>query len=250
MADQCYLVLPCAELTSSGPYNRLRGEKLLRLFEQDARTKGRLMLVDDDLLHYFMEDPSSRARNRGPGAVPDRIAKEYAEFSDGYNPGPLMNQEREFERLWSRNKLIKHQLTQKMLQDIQRDNFERAGTQYMCYCRAAVPKGGASAKDTVVCSHRDCRTRHFHKSCVKRLGVEKVSRWYCTSCEYQMKVLARQTLRDLGFTDIPAERICDLAIDEERIEALFEKKLDEYEQLLPPALTKKMKASLSCTNCM
>jgi hypothetical protein len=249
MADQCYLVLPCGELCSSGPYNRLRGEKLLRLYEKDPRTKGRLMLVDDDLIHYFMEDPSARARNRGPGAVPDRLAKEYAEFSDGYNPGPLMDQEREFERLWSRNKLIKHELTQEMLQDIQRDQFERAGTQYMCYCRADIPKGGAPAKDTVICSYRDCHTRYFHKLCVKKLGVEKVSRWYCTSCEHQMKVLARQTLRDMGYTDIPAERLRDLVMDDERVETFFDQKLeelmempeDQYEKLLSPALTKKVK---------
>jgi hypothetical protein len=243
MADQCYLVLPCGELCTSGPYNRLRGEKLLSLYNTVASTKGRLMLVDDDLIHYFMEDPSSRARNGGLG-VPDRLAKEYIEFTDGRNPGPLMEQERQFERLWSKNKLIKHQLTQKTLHCIQRNQFERAGTQYMCYCRGAVPKGGVTVKDTVVCSHRDCHTRYFHKSCVKRLGVEKVSRWYCTSCEYQMKVLARQTLRDLGFTDIPAERF-----DDERLEQLFEQKLDElmdmpeeqYQTILPPSLTKKLK---------
>jgi hypothetical protein len=238
-------------LCSSGPYNRLRGQKLLKLYESDDRTKGRIMLVDDDLISYFMEDPSSRALKGCGLGVPDRLAKEYADFAEGYNPGPLMEQERKFERLWSRNKTVKHELTQGLLQEIQRNQFERAGTRYMCYCRAAVPKGGAPAKDTVICSYVDCNTRYFHKSCVKKLGVEKVSRWYCTSCEYEMKVIARQTLRDLGFTDIPAERCCDMPIemDEDRLEELFDQKLeqlmnmpeDQYEKLLPPGLTKKIR---------
>ncbi|RAR01485.1 duf323 domain-containing protein [Stemphylium lycopersici] len=211
VVDQCYLVMPCLEMCSTGPYNRLHGEKLLAMYEEDQRTKGRLMLVDEDMISYLTEDPLSRALYRDPCTVPNRLAKEYTDFADGFDPGPLMKQERQFERLWSRNKLIKRQLTHETLREIQRATFERPGARYICYCAARVPDRGLQflpevlPKDFVACSFRNCPICYFHKSCVKKLGVDKVSRWYCTSCEKQMQALGRQTLRDLGYTDIPDE---------------------------------------------
>ncbi|CAN9219811.1 unnamed protein product [Alternaria alternata] len=124
----CYLAMPCVELCSTGPFNRLRGEKLLSLYEKDHRTKGRLMLIDDDLINYFMEDPISRSRNRNPDGVPARLQKEYDDVKNGYNPGTLMAQELRFERLYAKNGFMKQELTQSMLQDIQRNEFERLDT--------------------------------------------------------------------------------------------------------------------------
>ncbi|KAF1841280.1 uncharacterized protein K460DRAFT_399093 [Cucurbitaria berberidis CBS 394.84] len=205
LKDMCYLVYPCDDLCSSGPYNRLRGEKLMDMYEKDSRTKGRLMLVDEDLISYFMEDPSSRARNRDLSAVPERLAAEYIGCADGYIPGPLMGQERQFEHLWNKNKVIKEQISRNMLQAIQRQKFERPGAEYMCYCQENVPEEGLATKNVITCSHRDCDVVYFHKSCVKNLGVDKVSLWFCTSCEKRMKVLAHQTLRNLGYTDVTEE---------------------------------------------
>ncbi|KAI4650340.1 hypothetical protein J4E93_002696 [Alternaria ventricosa] len=235
----------------TGPFNRLRGEKLLSLYEKDHRTKGRLMLVDDDLINYLIEDPTMRARNRNPDGVPDRLQKEYDDVKIGLNPGALMAQELRFERLYAKNGFSKQKLTQVMLQDIQHNELERLGTECICYCRATAPKGGLPAKDTVVCSHRDCTTTYFHKSCVKKLGVEKVSRWYCTSCEQQMKILACQTLRGLGYTDIPMEHLCSSShgLNAEEFEEMFDEKLRQmmnspdmdYLTLLPPEIREKVK---------
>ncbi|KAI4705497.1 hypothetical protein J4E81_000379 [Alternaria sp. BMP 2799] len=239
------------ELFSTGPFNRLRGEKLLSLYEKDHRTKGRLMLVDDDLISYLMEDPTIRARNRNPDGVPDRLQKEYDDVKNGFNPGALMAQELRFERLYAKNGFNKQELTQVMLQDIQHNELELPGTTCICYCRATAPKGELPAKDTVVCSHRDCTTTYFHKSCVKKLGVEKVSRWYCTSCEQQMKILACQTLRGLGYTDIPMEHLCSSShgLNAEDFEGMFDEKFRQmmsspdmdYLTLLPPEIREKVK---------
>ncbi|KAI4672066.1 uncharacterized protein J4E78_000566 [Alternaria triticimaculans] len=236
---------------STGPFNRLRGEKLLSLYEKDHRTKGRLMLVDDDLINYLIEDPAIRARNRNPDGIPDRLQKEYDDVKNGFNPGALMAQELRFERLYAKNGFNKQELTQVMLQDIQHNELERPGTERICYCRATAPKGGLLAKDTVVCSHRDCTTTYFHKSCVKKLGVEKVSRWYCTSCEQQMKILACQTLRGLGYTDIPTEHLCSSSygLNAEDFEGMLDEKFRQmmsspdmdYLTLLPSEIREKVK---------
>jgi hypothetical protein len=209
------------------------------------------MLIDDDLINYFMEDPTIRARNRNLDGVPARLQKEYDDVKNGYNPGALMAQELRFERLYAKNGFVKQELTQTMLQDIQRNEFERPGTKYMCYCRAAVPKRGSPAKETIVCSYRGCATRYFHKSCAKKLGVEKVSRWYCTSCEQHMKTLSRQALRGLGYTDIPDEHSCTLSygLDADKFEEMFDEKFKEmidspdmdYLELLPPDMRDKVK---------
>ncbi|KAG9193094.1 hypothetical protein G6011_03129 [Alternaria panax] len=251
LADQCYLVMPCAELCSTGPFNRIRGEKLLSLYEKDHRTKGRLMLIDDDLIDYFMEDPVSRSRNRNPDGVPARLQKEYDDFKSGYKPGTLMAQELRFERLYAKNGFVKQELTQSMLQDIQRNDFERPGTKYMCYCRAVISKKGTPARGTVVCSYRACSTKYFHQSCVKMLGVDMVSHWYCTECEEQMKIIARQTLRDLGYIDIPQEGPCSYpyGLDADKFEETFDEKFEEmmnspdmdYLRLLPVELRSKVK---------
>ncbi|RII21974.1 hypothetical protein CUC08_Gglean001148 [Alternaria sp. MG1] len=251
LTDQCYLAMPCVELCSTGPFNRLRGEKLLSLYEKDHRTKGRLMLIDDDLINYFMEDPISRSRNRNPDGVPARLQKEYDDVKNGYNPGTLMAQELRFERLYAKNGFMKQELTQSMLQDIQRNEFERLDTRYMCYCRAALPKTGSSKTDIIVCSYRDCSTGNFHRSCIKKLGFGLVSRWYCTECEQKMKVLARQTLRRLGYTDIPHEGPCSYSygLGADKFEEMFDEKFAEmmnssdmeYLKLLPADLRSKVK---------
>ncbi|KAI5373768.1 hypothetical protein J4E82_007581 [Alternaria postmessia] len=235
----------------TGPFNRLRGEKLLSLYEKDHRTKGRLMLIDDDLINYFMEDPISRSRNRNPDGVPARLQKEYDDVKNGYNPGTLMAQELRFERLYAKNGFMKQELTQSMLQDIQRNEFERLDTRYMCYCRAALPKTGSSKTDIIVCSYRDCSTGNFHRSCIKKLGFGLVSRWYCTECEQKMKVLARQTLRRLGYTDIPHEGPCSYSygLGADKFEEMFDEKFAEmmnssdmeYLKLLPADLRSKVK---------
>jgi hypothetical protein len=202
LLDLCYLVYPSKGMLSSGPYNRLRGEKLLAMYQKDDRFKGRIMLVDNDVLEYFFTDPVDRMHNRNALDVPKRLATEYEEFKQGYNPGPLMLQEKLFEQLWSKNRLVKDRISGDLLAITQKHQFEHAKTPSFCYCHDNVPESGLP-KDIVECSRRDCGIKYFHKSCVKKLGVDKVSRWYCTNCEEEMKFVAHKTLRALGYTDVP-----------------------------------------------
>lgn len=177
------------------------------MYEKGDRTKGRLMLVDIDLLDYFVNEPPLDVLDHDRAAVPHRLRTEYDNFGKGYVPGPLMMQQQKFKTLETKNKAMKQQITQKTLQTLQTlpTKLHPEGTAWMCYCVAPVPESGIP-KDAVVCAHRDCDVEYFHKSCVRKLNVEKSSRWLCTACETKMDVLVRQTLRDLGFTDIPPEK--------------------------------------------
>jgi hypothetical protein len=196
-------VYPCDQILSSGPYNRLRGEKLLAMYQKDERFQGRIMLVDNDMIEHFLLEPKERILHHDTHHVPKRLATEYNDYTNGFNPGPLIEQEKQFERLWHKNNIIKSQLSPDVLSDFH-EKFESATTSFMCYCRDIMPEH-YSTEDTVECAHRDCALRYFHKSCVKKLGVEKVSHWYCTRCEHQMSALANHTLRALGYDDIPDE---------------------------------------------
>jgi hypothetical protein len=159
------------------------------------------MLVDDDLLNYLMLDPRDRSRDSQTSGVLRRLAAEYAANMKGSAPGPLMQQESLFDRLWNKNAIMKHDITQEMLMSM-RESVVLSGTPLICYCQDVIPYD-LSAKNLVLCSHADCRFLLFHETCVKDMGVDKVSRWYCTECHGRMQLLAYKTLRDLGFDDVP-----------------------------------------------
>jgi hypothetical protein len=127
---------------------------------------------------------------------------EYTNYSAGYMPGPLMEQEKLFERMWIKNNVLKRKLSQDMLVKVVKDKFEIPGRPVICYCKDYVPKDGL-LKDVVECAYGDCPTKSFHEACVKKFGAKKVSHWYCAACAPEMRILAHQTLRDLGYEDIP-----------------------------------------------
>lgn len=157
------------------------------------------MLVDDDLVPYFL-DLNTTPDRPDLGNMPPRLQREHEEFLKGYERGPLMKQEIEFERLFLKNMTLKHDLTPEVLQAMQRKDDLVEGAVQLCYCRRAVlPKASGVCKESsngyVRCSYHKCEFGgFFHKRCVKRLGVEKVSRWYCTACEKKMKMWAYKAL--------------------------------------------------------
>jgi hypothetical protein len=161
------------------------------------------MLVDNDMINYFLIDPIDRRKNHNKALVPKRLATEYADFADGYNPGPLMEQEKLFERLWNKNNIIKRQISTKMLTEFQKKHLP-GNSPVMCYCQEKIPKDGLP-KQVVECAYRFCTMRYFHKSCIKKLGVNKVSRWYCTRCAQTMETTAYQLLHEMGYDDVPDE---------------------------------------------
>jgi hypothetical protein len=197
------MTYPHTEIVSSGPFNRLHGEKMLTLYQQDEHFRNRIMLVDNDMIDFFLITPEERRKEINGSLVPKRLATEYADFVDGYNPGPLMKQEKLFDRLWNKNNIIKRQVSRQMLEDFQKKHLP-SDASVMCYCREEIPESGLP-KQVVECAHRFCIVKYFHKSCVKKLGVNKVSHWYCTRCSQTMESTAYQLLRELGYDDVPYE---------------------------------------------
>jgi hypothetical protein len=174
------------------------------MYQEDAHFRGRIMLVDNDLINYFILDPKARMGQHNVQHMPKRLATEYNDFATGCIPGPLMEQEKLFERLWYKNNVIKSQLSMDMLSAVHHEKFENAKTPFICYCRDEMPEAD-STQQIVECAHRNCSLRYFHKTCVKQLGVEKVSRWYCTRCKQEMRAQAGHILRSMGYDDIPVE---------------------------------------------
>lgn len=232
LKDECYLVYPCPEFLASGPLNRLRGEKLIAMYQQEEHFKGRMMLVDSDLLNFFRLEPEARMVNRHSPYMPSRLEAEYDKYKNGYEAGPLIEQENLFDHLWKKNSAIKRKISEDMLQETLCQKFENNDAPFFCYCYANMPSQGPGRKDVIECAHRNCSLRYFHKSCVKKLATEKVSRWYCTVCEGQMRTRAHQILHEFDH-DAPnvdsdvynslAKFKEDFKVDEETMEMMREK---------------------------
>ncbi|EUC45426.1 hypothetical protein COCMIDRAFT_26360 [Bipolaris oryzae ATCC 44560] len=172
--DQCFLIMPGDKPCTSGPYNRLRG------------------------------DLSNPAWFPNLDLEPGRLAQEIADFHDGLAPGPLMKQEYQYHRLKCSNKLKNQQLILDTLLEIRREASGRRGQLHICYCNIAIPENPSPSlhEDLITCSYQYCTIKTFHKSCVKKLGMENVSRWYCTHCEKQMRLVAYKALRMSDRMDI------------------------------------------------
>jgi len=156
-----------------------------------------LMLVDEDMVDYLIQVSMDRLNYHDPAIMPPRLAKEYLDGVYRCIPTPLIEQKSQFQKLLDRNRIITEELTQELVRDMQRDIFECTSKQRMCYCQDEIPEQISTAKDIVVCSYEDCSTQFFHKSCVKNLGVEKVSHWYCADCAHEMRAVAHDALHKL-----------------------------------------------------
>ncbi|KAL5115099.1 hypothetical protein ACEQ8H_007014 [Pleosporales sp. CAS-2024a] len=167
LMDPCYLSYPNKYV--SGPFNRIQAERLFAMYQQDDNLRDCIMLVDKELMNYVMQDKELRITNRVP--MPSGLAAEYADFADGYDPGPLMHQEKRFETLRNKNNIVKKKVNKYMLSELARGAVD-ADRPFMCYCHVNVPSDGLPA-NTVSCAHRDCLIKHFHKVCIKKLGVDK-----------------------------------------------------------------------------
>ncbi|KAJ4334699.1 hypothetical protein N0V95_009100 [Ascochyta clinopodiicola] len=201
LRNLCCLLYPDKHILSAGPYNRAHGERMMSIYEQHEQTKGRVILMDDDIASYFMgkTDPNGMPDY---ASMPARLLREHTEFQKGYERGPLMKQELSFRRMYLKNAAIDHPLTMRVLQGIQYEELDDKGSlkQRHCYCDTEIygPLGmmQKSKEILVECSFRDCEFGGvFHKRCVKNLGAHKVSRWYCTACEKEMKIVAHKALK-------------------------------------------------------
>jgi hypothetical protein len=72
--DTVFLVYPSPHwFLHTGPFNRMRGEKLLQMFNADANdiVKGRLMLVDDDFYEWITRKPTDTNPPASPSQARD-----------------------------------------------------------------------------------------------------------------------------------------------------------------------------------
>ncbi|KZM23925.1 zinc ion binding [Ascochyta rabiei] len=203
MNNLCSLVYPDKHTLSAGPYNRAQGERMMSMYEQHDRTKGRVMLMDDDIATYFVGKTILNGK-LNYASMPTRLLREHTEFQEGHERGPLMKQELAFYRMYLKNIAMSHPLTMRTLQGMQYQEVDYKGSSKLryCYCYTEIHKQEPK-EGLVECSFRDCEFGGaFHKRCVKKLGVEKVSRWYCTACEKQMKIVAHEVLNTHGVDDV------------------------------------------------
>jgi hypothetical protein len=195
LQDLCSLVFPSVVSFSVGPWNRARAERAFSWFDADARTKGRFILIDDDMIPYLVGDPEVEGEltqaEPEMAQIPERLAVEQANARNGSDLGRLMKQERDFYRLMGRN-IWGSPLSHAVLQHVEREMVGN-GPCYMCYCRCR-RDCNEQLVDILECSHAGCEYGYFHRSCVKDQGIEEVTQWYCNVCDAEMRILAQDTL--------------------------------------------------------
>ncbi|KAF1362656.1 hypothetical protein EJ07DRAFT_105810, partial [Lizonia empirigonia] len=194
----CCLMHPSEWPFTSGPLNRAYGERLMATYQQHEETKDRVMLVDCYMALYLISSYGTSSE-QDRSLMPFRLVQEHKEYQDGFERGPLMKQELDYKRKLFKNMITGRPLTIDVLQGIHSRSNGSEDSIKMCYCITEVQNMSEVDKELgtgiVECSYRECKFGgYFHKDCVKKLGVEKVSRWYCTSCEKEMKILAHRTL--------------------------------------------------------
>jgi hypothetical protein len=197
LQDLCSLVFPSAVSFSVGPWHRARAERVFSWFEADARTKGRSMLIDYDMIPYLIGEPEVEGKSTLAGPVvqtPERLAVEQASARNGSDPGRLMKQEQDFYRLMG-DHVWGDPISPTVLRQVE-IGMIRNGSSYMCYCRREWDRN-EQLGDVLECSHAGCEYRYFHRSCVKDQGIGEVTQWYCNICDAEMRILARDALLGL-----------------------------------------------------
>lgn len=198
LADLCFLVYPNTSAAyASGPFNRLRAQKLLTMFENLPETKGRMMLVDDDIVDWVIKEGRDYVSDAGTGSprnMPTRLLYEFSEWLMGYGKGELMLQAEQYNDMARHNDQSNPSIDHRTLRGMQK-NFE-SGKNKMCYCY-----GSDADQDhdnaIIECSFNGCRYKRFHLRCVNTLGIDRVSRWYCTDCEQRIADVAKKVLDEV-----------------------------------------------------
>lgn len=162
------------------------------------------MLVDSDLHSYFMEGPTQFSNS-----MPPRMGAEFENFAKGCAPGPCMIQERQFMRLSQTNTILKRKVTQQTLNAVHSQIHKDAHNGFYCYCHEAMPKKGLPS-GVIECTYTSCGARYFHKSCVKDMGLDMRSKWYCGDCQLMMQKHASVALGHRTISDILQEDIEDM----------------------------------------
>ncbi|KAF2659085.1 hypothetical protein K491DRAFT_215572 [Lophiostoma macrostomum CBS 122681] len=205
MSDRVFLVYPSPDrILHTGPFNRLRAEKLLNMFNASADdiVKGRLMLVDDDIYDWITRKPSvgagvdadvdrewgmHRDRDRDGDRdvqLPARIKREMMDFTMGLKEGSGLKQESRYNTMSITNgsRAVSKQPSEQHLASMTA-TFEPLGSRFVCYCADVWKQGEVY----VECRHGQCKWKLFHRKCVRATWIEGVRNWYCWECEGRME---------------------------------------------------------------
>ncbi|KAF2121344.1 hypothetical protein BDV96DRAFT_682593 [Lophiotrema nucula] len=211
LSDVVSLVLPAhSESLTCGPFNRLRAEKLLILFNaQFPDIRGRLMLVDTPLLEWLIFGQKDFSRPPPVGLMKDKAA-----YWSGYPTGRMMKQEQEFNTLSISNATAARQWTHAQLMELH-SKVEPVTEEQICYCDGPDPANAfasslaselSSTFDTIECSFKGCSIEKFHRECVHEWFPDTLSKFYCTECQIEMERLAKETCKGLGLEVKKAEK--------------------------------------------
>lgn len=199
--NMCYLVYPGISTRKSGALNRLHAKRLLAHYEACSLTAGKLMLLDSDIYEICTtfddigaEGFITRHTDKWKAfalATMRHPHSERLEMLDTYTQMCQSNGKKE-------------PVSRETLQDLE-DLIQPPEAETVCYCRMPVPSGlfkadipedyVANDHELVLCWYKGCEAMVFHRQCVEHLGVELLSRWYCTACAKVMKEEAKRAMQ-------------------------------------------------------
>ncbi|KAJ4301697.1 hypothetical protein N0V90_003790 [Kalmusia sp. IMI 367209] len=199
-----YIIYAETNPDALGPFSYHRGEKLMRFFESRPETKGRLMLVDAELYHWITTEGRSwsveKAKREGTEilGMPKRLSVEVDDYFRGYEKGKTVKQLEQYQELADRNdRLCTRKITRDLLEQMRKECEHGAPGTSICYCKDVMP-ARPDDDEFVECGFRECPFRFFHRSCIKDLGFEKVTTWYCALCECTMLWIALKALDEVS----------------------------------------------------
>lgn len=202
LIDRCFLAFPHNRPQFIGPFNRIRGQKLIHQFQSIERFRNRLLLVDDDVKDYL--------HFNNPAHMPTRFFHDLHEYMETDVTTPLLQQEISWKELVEINSHMSIPVTADELRRVQVTEFERRNVPYVCYCARDVDTGEPGYQETVMCNYKACTMKSFHRPCISSLGYNKVTNWYCTYCEYEMENAARQFLLKIDITHAERRKLQEL----------------------------------------
>ncbi|KAF1972093.1 hypothetical protein BU23DRAFT_165870 [Bimuria novae-zelandiae CBS 107.79] len=204
-----YIIYPGTEPCQIGPFNCIQSAKLMSFLEYQPETKGRLMLVEEDLFFWLytagrnwrVEDLSlKKLQNMTvPKNMPKVLMWEVDDYLRGYSKGWYLKQVDRFQELADKNERLRHRsceptITVEFLEIMRKKCETGPDDEAICYCKQNLPDNPRDDEGLVRCAYYDCPIGLFHHRCVEKLGHDKLSTWYCGSCERSMSIEAQKAL--------------------------------------------------------
>lgn len=210
-----YIVYADTNPRRLGPFNYMRGEKLMAFLEQQPETKGRLMLVDEDIYDWLSTEGRAWrlyhlvASKLALKHLPMRLSWELQDYLHGSPKGRLLKQIDRFHELSDKNARLRSvgsspDITIELLKTLCEKREPGDFAKGICYCKETVPADPEKNNELVECEYVDCLTKFFHRRCMEKLNYSHVTTWFCRDCEQIMSTEAQKVLPG-AFTKLGAK---------------------------------------------